>query len=62
MTGWHQENERKDLPCGCQVIWFRGRWHPALTCRVHWRRRDRVLVIPEVTCRTHRHESWEKPQ
>lgn len=32
----HQERELKDEPCGCQLIWCRGRWWPKLTCLVHW--------------------------
>jgi hypothetical protein len=32
----HQERELKDEPCGCQLIWCRGRWWPKFTCLAHW--------------------------
>jgi hypothetical protein len=62
LPGWHQENERRILPCGCQLTWSRGQWHPQLTCRAHWRRDEHVLEVPGVACRSHRHEAREVPQ
>jgi hypothetical protein len=36
ITGQHQERQLRDEPCGCQLIWCRGRWWPSVTCWEHW--------------------------